>query len=218
MSCELVLPPECSKSLTTYISARANPKERFMGYISVLITEVNITINFKRNMLMSTECCGIPIFANSVTARCKQCEKQVSLRINPRILGPVLDETGQVSSGKLLFSDVAWEQLLGRTSEQLVSTTLEVLKALEHRLSFLRVSLGFGWCLEGTMPHQPEEEGEYVLPGTRDRKRKRLNVFKNKEVGAEKKLSVVQNEGKGKALLGDGVGEVGRLCVWCVKM
>jgi hypothetical protein len=190
-----------------------------MGYISVLITEVNITINFKRNMLMSTECCGIPIFANWVTARCKQCEKQVPLRINPRILGPVLDETGQVSSGKLVFSNSAWEQLLGRTSEQLVSSTLEVLKALENRLYFLRVSLGFGWCHEGTVPHQPGgEEDEHMCVGARGRKRKQLNVFKSKEIEGEKEQPVVQYEGKKKAPVGDGVGEVGRLCVWCVKM
>ena len=189
-----------------------------MGYISVLITEVNITINFKRNMLMSTECCGIPIFANWVTAKCKQCEKQVPLGINPHILGPVIDETGQVSSGKLIFSNAAWEQLLGRTSGQLVSSTLEVLKALEHRLCFLRVSLGFGWCHEGTLPHQPGEEEEYVFPGMRDRKRKQLNVFKSKEMEVKKEQPVVQYEGKEKTPVGDGVGEVGRLCIWCVKM
>ncbi|KAF2112935.1 hypothetical protein BDV96DRAFT_497013 [Lophiotrema nucula] len=141
--------------------ARANPKERFMGYISVLITELNIVTIFRRQMLMSTECCGIPLYANSTTGKCKQCDKHVPLRINPKIIGPIIDETGQISSGKLIFSDTAWEQLLGRTPEQLVNTDLEVLRYLEQRLLFLRVSLGFG-C--------------------------------------------------------DGVGEVGRLCIWCVKM
>jgi hypothetical protein len=188
-----------------------------MGYISVLITEVNITVNFKRNMLMSTECCGIPIFANSVTAMCKQCEKHVPLRINPRILGPVLDETGQVSSGKLVFSTAAWEQLLGRTAEQLVGSDLEVLKALEHRLFFIRVSLGFGWCLEASAPLEPEVEEDYVFAGTKGRKRKCLNVFKSKTAESEKEQPIGSNE-KENACVSNGVGEVGRLCVWCVKM
>jgi len=65
---------------------RRNPKERVMGYISVLVTEVHIVSNFKRNMLMSTECCGLPIFANAITAKCRQCDKDNALRINPRIV------------------------------------------------------------------------------------------------------------------------------------
>ncbi|KAF2705896.1 hypothetical protein K504DRAFT_413870, partial [Pleomassaria siparia CBS 279.74] len=175
--------------------ARANPKERFMGYVSVLITELNITINFKRNMLMSTECCGIPIFANAVTAKCKQCNKWKPLRINPRIvrvfsptwfqpsthvslqIGPIMDETGQIGSGKFVFSDTAWEQLLGRTAQQLVTSTVEVLERLENRMLFLRVSMGFGWCLEGTEPEVlVDDEGEeYGRPVTMARKRKRVH-------------------------------------------
>jgi hypothetical protein len=61
-------------------------KETIAGYLSVVITELNIVTPFKRNMLMSNECCGIPIFANSTQVTCKQCEKLVELRINPRIV------------------------------------------------------------------------------------------------------------------------------------
>ncbi|KAF2646241.1 hypothetical protein P280DRAFT_502865 [Massarina eburnea CBS 473.64] len=127
--------------------ARANPRDKVMGYISVLITEVHIVINHKRNMLMSAECCGLPMFANAVQAKCRQCEKWSPLRINPRILGNVIDETGQISSGKLIFSDDAWEQLLGRTAQQLVTAPLDVIKYLEHRLFFLRLTFGFGFHL-----------------------------------------------------------------------
>ncbi len=66
--------------------ARANPREKAIGYLSVLVTELHIVINYKRNMLMSTECCGLPVFANTVSARCRQCDKETSLRINPRIV------------------------------------------------------------------------------------------------------------------------------------
>lgn len=65
-----------------------------MGYISVLITQLSFVINKKRNMLMSTECCGIPIFDNKITAQCKQCQKTVPLRINPKVVS-----IAQVSTG-----------------------------------------------------------------------------------------------------------------------
>jgi hypothetical protein len=66
--------------------ARSNPKEKVVGYLSVIITQLNIVTPFKRNMLMSSECCGIPIFANKVHEECKQCGNVVSLRINPCIV------------------------------------------------------------------------------------------------------------------------------------
>jgi hypothetical protein len=63
-------------------------------------------------------------------------------------LGPVLDETGQIGSGKLILSDKAWEDLLGRTSEQLIKTSVDVLRYLEQRLLFLRVTMGFAMVLD----------------------------------------------------------------------
>jgi hypothetical protein len=63
-------------------------------------------------------------------------------------LGPIIDETGQISSGKLILSDAAWEQLLGRTAEQMVSTNVDVLRYLEQRLLMLRVTMGFVLRLE----------------------------------------------------------------------
>lgn len=62
-------------------------------------------------------------------------------------LGNIVDETGSISTGKLIFSDAAWEQLLGRTAAQLVTAPLDVMKYLEQRLLFLRLTLGFGICL-----------------------------------------------------------------------
>lgn len=67
---------------------RNNRREQVMGYISVLITELHILTNYKRSMLMGNECCGLPVYANAVTAKCRQCEKQVPLRINPKIVRP----------------------------------------------------------------------------------------------------------------------------------
>ncbi|CAN9287576.1 unnamed protein product [Alternaria sp. RS040] len=123
-------------------------KETIAGYLSVIVTELNIVTTFRRNMLMSNECCGIPIFANNIEIKCKQCGRVVKLRINPRILGALLDETGQISSGKLILSDAAWSQLLGRTSEQLLHTPIDVLRYLEERVLFLRITMGFALNLE----------------------------------------------------------------------
>lgn len=65
---------------------RSNPTEQIVGYLSVILTRLDIVTPFKRNMLMSNECCGIPIFANRAKVVCKQCEESVMLRINPRIV------------------------------------------------------------------------------------------------------------------------------------
>ncbi|OAL05306.1 hypothetical protein IQ06DRAFT_361531 [Phaeosphaeriaceae sp. SRC1lsM3a] len=128
--------------------ARQNPNEKAVGYLSVILTQLDIVAPYKRNMLMCNECCGMAVYANKVEEVCRGCENGVELRINPRILGPVIDETGQIASGKLVLTDTAWEQLLGRTPAQLVSTNLETLRYLEQRLMLLRVTMGFALSLE----------------------------------------------------------------------
>jgi len=65
---------------------RANPTQKLVGYLSVVLTGLYIVTPFKRNMLMSNECCGIPVYANRVAVECRQCGEMVALRINPRIV------------------------------------------------------------------------------------------------------------------------------------
>ncbi|KAF2259306.1 hypothetical protein CC78DRAFT_74412 [Lojkania enalia] len=192
--------------------ARSNPKERFMGYISVVITQLNIVTNYRRQMLMCTECCGIPLYANSVAAQCKQCEKTVPLRINPRILGPLIDETGQLSTGKAIFSNTAWHQLLGRTAAQLIDTSLDVLRYLEHRLLFLRVSMGFGWCLEGSGALSYRGVDGRTRGGNGNGHEERGDVLGKRKRQDETTTHTPARHRN------DNLGEVGRLCIWCVKM
>ncbi|MCJ1298884.1 hypothetical protein MMC08_001675 [Hypocenomyce scalaris] len=128
--------------------ARAAPTEIFMGYLSLIITELNIMTFYQRNMLFGTECCGVPLFANATSTKCKQCETDVPLSINPRIIGPLTDETGNIATGKLIWSPEAWEQLLGRTASEFVRASTDVLKYLEHRMLFMRVTVMFGWSEE----------------------------------------------------------------------
>jgi hypothetical protein len=137
-----------------------------------MILELHITTLSQRTMLLCTEwsalhfflrtsesiiisdsnpspySCGIPIYANTITATCKQCSKSVPLRINPRLVGTLVDESGAVGCGGLVWSEAAWEQLLGRTAEELTQASKELLAYLEHRLLFLKVTLLFGWSEE----------------------------------------------------------------------
>ena len=94
---------------------------------------------------MSNFSCGTPVFANATTATCLQCKKLVHLRINPRLVGLLADESGAIKPGQLIWSDEAWWQLLGRTAESLSRSSLEILQYLESRLLFLRLAVLFGW-------------------------------------------------------------------------
>lgn len=125
--------------------ARAAPSETFQGYLSVIIMELKLLDCWKRQMLLSGECCTMAIYANATTATCKGCDKEVLLRLNPRILSQVIDETTVISTGKLLFSDKAWQDLLGRGAGDLLELGSEEMKYLSDHLLFCRITLMFGW-------------------------------------------------------------------------
>lgn len=56
-----------------------------------------------------------------------------------------MDESGAITSGKLIWSDEAWEQLLGRDAKGLADSSVTLLKYLENRLLFLKLAVMFGW-------------------------------------------------------------------------
>ena len=87
----------------------------------------------------------MPIYANTPTAKCKNCEKEVGLRLNPNIIGTLIDETGSIAPGKLLWSDNAWEDLFGRTVNKLVVDD-QAIGLLEQRLKYMRITVIFGWA------------------------------------------------------------------------
>jgi hypothetical protein len=66
--------------------ARANPTQPLLGYMSVVLTELNVVTPCKRSMLMCNECCGAPVFANATATACRRCGKQVALRVNPHLV------------------------------------------------------------------------------------------------------------------------------------
>ncbi len=84
----------------------------------------------------------VPLFKS------KHPSKQSSLTHSiEKQVGILIDETGAITSGKLVWSDEAWEQLLGRNAEGLAaaSSSAQLLRYLENRLLFLRLALLFGW-------------------------------------------------------------------------
>lgn len=125
--------------------ARCAPGETFQGYLSLLILEFGLLDCYRRNMLLSGECCNVPIYANSMSATCKGCDGLVQLRFNPRIVGQVVDETAVIATGKLLFSDEAWRDLLGRGPEDILKLGYDEVKYLSDRLLFSRITILFGW-------------------------------------------------------------------------
>lgn len=68
------------------------------------------------------------------------------LRLNPKVVGIMLDETGSIGPGKITWSSKAWTELFGRSEQQLADMSIDGLKYLERRMSGLRVSLIFGWA------------------------------------------------------------------------
>ncbi|KAK3068632.1 hypothetical protein LTR53_013649 [Teratosphaeriaceae sp. CCFEE 6253] len=125
--------------------ARAAPAETFQGYLSVVLTDIRLRESRKRRMLFSGECCCMPLYANALVASCKGCEKDVPLRLSPELIGQVMDETGVVGPGKLLFSDRAWRSLLGPKPAEVLELSEEAIGDLADRLLFCRVTLLFGW-------------------------------------------------------------------------
>ena len=117
-----------------------------MGFLSVVVLDVQVSLFRMRNMLFCDECCGIPIYSNTPYGICKQCQMTWTLRLNPRIIGLIVDGTGSIVPGKLLFTSEAWRDLLGHSEEELAGMDVHSMKYLEQRMCGSRVSLIFGWA------------------------------------------------------------------------
>ncbi|KAK4449153.1 hypothetical protein QBC34DRAFT_463794 [Podospora aff. communis PSN243] len=91
--------------------ARESPNRIFTGRLSLIILGVKIAEHCRKNQLCCTECCGVPLYANRPHAVCKNCLGERALALNPRIIGPLADETGCIAPGKLIWSQKAWTEL-----------------------------------------------------------------------------------------------------------
>ncbi|KAJ5054049.1 uncharacterized protein L3040_000334 [Drepanopeziza brunnea f. sp. 'multigermtubi'] len=125
---------------------RSDGYHAFTGFINVTIMDMSLVTLHRRNMLMCSECCGVPIFANSPSAPCQNCAKPTPLALNPRLLGTLLDETGALVGGKLLWSERAWEQLFGRSVGEVCAMSAEECRLFEQRALWMRLHLVVGWA------------------------------------------------------------------------
>ncbi|EDN91607.1 hypothetical protein SS1G_01010 [Sclerotinia sclerotiorum 1980 UF-70] len=113
---------------------RSGDGEGFTGWINVVILEMALVKCWRRNMLLCTECCGIPIYSNTPVTPCPHCKKSLTLKLNSKIITTLLDESGCVNAGKLVWSEKAWRELLGRNIEGLCEMRLEEVRLLEWRM------------------------------------------------------------------------------------
>ncbi|OWO97470.1 hypothetical protein B2J93_5283 [Marssonina coronariae] len=127
---------------------RSDGDQTFTGFLNVTIMDISLVTLHRRNMLMCSECCGVPIYANSPVTPCRNCSKPVPLSLNPGILGTLLDETGSVAAGKLLWSPRAWEQLFGRSIEAISMMSDDEVRLFEQRVLWMRCHLVVGWAGE----------------------------------------------------------------------
>ncbi|KAL9618698.1 MAG: hypothetical protein Q9160_006577 [Pyrenula sp. 1 TL-2023] len=157
-------------SLSACLDVSSQP---FTGYLPLVITRVNLTSLTTSAQLFSMQHCYMPIFANSPSPKlCEQCGLPVPLRLNPCVIGGLVDETGYLGAtsdvglfgharsvfhrkkGRMIWTDEAWADLFGRSPEAMAALTLEEelglkpfssLRYLDQRLAWMRVIMLVGW-------------------------------------------------------------------------
>ena len=80
--------------------------------------------------------CGIPLYANKADGTCKHCKSSLQMGLNPKVIGPLADESGTIEAGKLVWSDQALNQLffsLPRATGSAAGSELEAAKGHHHR-------------------------------------------------------------------------------------
>lgn len=162
-------------SLHSFIDAA--PTQVYSGYLSVILAEIHLVSLCTKQQIFSMQCCGVPIYGNTLKGTCRLCTKELQLRVNPNLVSEIADETGAIYGGtalickgdgpsssqgarknsKILWSDEAWTNLLGRTPGEFAEWLgfsgesqgqIGLLQALEHRLSYTRVIMMIGWTGE----------------------------------------------------------------------
>ena len=143
---------------------RLRPKEMFLGYISAILTKIDLAGLYNKGELFCMPCkCGNVVLGNGDTEMCKSCSssygragKPLSLLLNAQILAEISDDTGGLAQGhNTLVADRAWEKLLGRTPQLFEAkltthgrTAIEAERLLKHweqRLQYLRLTFMMGW-------------------------------------------------------------------------
>ncbi|KAI0108472.1 hypothetical protein F4814DRAFT_451754 [Daldinia grandis] len=143
-----------------------NPEPRldFTGKLNVIILEMGLMEQWRKRSFCCFECCGMPVYANSPVAICKNCDTRRDLAVNPRIIGSMVDESGMITASKLVWHDDAWTQLffggilneiqtgndpetnlVEQSWEDLTILDTAALRDIEEQLLYARITLTFGW-------------------------------------------------------------------------
>ncbi|KAI1005191.1 hypothetical protein K3495_g3024 [Podosphaera aphanis] len=125
--------------------ARSKGDQTLTCYVNVTIMSLRLEALHSREKLMCGRCCGVPLYSNSSFSSCLTCGKPTLLMPNARLIGALLDETGCIDGGSLLWSPHAWEKIFGREVDDIASYSFDEICELEQRLSFLRLHLCVGW-------------------------------------------------------------------------
>ncbi|KAF7883711.1 uncharacterized protein EAF02_005631 [Botrytis sinoallii] len=98
---------------------RGGEGEVFTGWISVVLVELSLVRIWRRNI------CGIQLYSPTPSLECPHCSKRLQLIMNPKVITTLVDETGMINGEKLVWSEKAWKELLGRGTEELCQMELK---------------------------------------------------------------------------------------------
>ncbi|EPQ67309.1 Bgt-1786 [Blumeria graminis f. sp. tritici] len=120
---------------------RVDMRMTVTGLLSVTLMRMELQSLHLKNKLI----CGNCSYSNSMTASCNSCGKLIALEPNARIVGLMLDETGCIHGGSLLWSPQAWEALLGQPVSRVTGWNVEACRLFEQRMCFRRIGLCVVW-------------------------------------------------------------------------
>ncbi|CCU76318.1 hypothetical protein BGHDH14_bgh01342 [Blumeria hordei DH14] len=120
---------------------RADMNITVSGLLSVTLMRMELLSLHIKNKLI----CGNYSYSNSMTASCNSCGKLIALEPNARMMGLLLDETGCIHGGSLLWSPQAWETLFGQPLLKMTGWNVEACRLFEQRMCFRRIVLSVVW-------------------------------------------------------------------------
>jgi hypothetical protein len=81
------------------------PTQIHSGHLSVILVEIHIVSLRKEQQMFSMNCCGMPVYGNTLKETCRQCTKELRLRVNPNLISEIADETGAIYVGTALIGE-----------------------------------------------------------------------------------------------------------------
>ncbi|RPA97541.1 hypothetical protein L873DRAFT_1809597 [Choiromyces venosus 120613-1] len=139
---------------SAHAASRARSRKRIAGvgvvwgYLSVVLTGVEIVLLWKRNILFLGDCGGECVYTSTPDTHVCACAGNsegvcgCAWSPNPSILTSLTDETATIPGTALIFSAKAWNSLL---TPHISSKSAQELAQLETQLSYARCTLSVVW-------------------------------------------------------------------------